>query len=649
MGFVLLAPLALLGLVGLGVPIYLHMRHKPRAVPFRFSALDFLLQARRKRQRQLRVEQLILMLMRLAVLAALVLLFARPFQESASKLLTHSGPLFILLDDSASMLAEVSGETLFDRAKRQIEDQLARASDAQEAYLLLSSNPTGHSQLTTAGAIRRELKKIKPSMRHATLDEAYRIALDRIRLQRMERPQIELYSDHRMTSWQASPAEPEPGIQVHLNDLKAPSTNVGFTQVKHLKKLSEQSGFEVQVFNASNERTSLPISIDVGSMSMEEQIPISPHSHTSHQIFIPEQGPQTERSQQVTFQIPDDAFPLDNREVLQHTHYGAPNILIVEGDPGQVPEDEESYFLGLILEENTQTVTPAGFDRDRMLWADVIIMLNVDEPSPEIMSEALSRKKGILIACGNRLLPETWNPFLSGVGLTLWDWNPLEAPQVLRASDQMVVHSDLFNSGNFPLYFGQTQVTHTQIMTQDGQSLEPVLQLEDGSPLLLAGTSNGGRILVWSSNFDLTGSNLPIQPGFVPLIGSLVDYLFFREQRVEHVYLSVDEAMAKGSDQFSLVTNWTDHSPDSVTSLVPGLYRYQDGDVLRSAIVHLHEAESRFLGLDEDASDQGQTLPAQFQRSHRFDLGRSFAWAFFLLILAESTFAARITSKWGGR
>ena len=44
-----LAPFALIGLAALAVPIYLHMRHKPRAESFKFPAIDFLLKAQRKK------------------------------------------------------------------------------------------------------------------------------------------------------------------------------------------------------------------------------------------------------------------------------------------------------------------------------------------------------------------------------------------------------------------------------------------------------------------------------------------------------------------------------------------------------------------------------------------------------------------------
>ncbi len=57
-----LAPAALLGLIALAVPIYLHMRHKPRAETYKFPAIDFLLKAQKKKKRRFHAEQLLLML-----------------------------------------------------------------------------------------------------------------------------------------------------------------------------------------------------------------------------------------------------------------------------------------------------------------------------------------------------------------------------------------------------------------------------------------------------------------------------------------------------------------------------------------------------------------------------------------------------------
>ncbi|HBD19025.1 MAG TPA: hypothetical protein DC063_02265 [Arenimonas sp.] len=76
-------PLGLLALLGLALPLLVHLARREEQVPTMFAALRWL-QARRKPQRRFRLEEFLLLALRLLLVAGLALLLASPFLRGAT-------------------------------------------------------------------------------------------------------------------------------------------------------------------------------------------------------------------------------------------------------------------------------------------------------------------------------------------------------------------------------------------------------------------------------------------------------------------------------------------------------------------------------------------------------------------------------------
>ncbi|HEU4395713.1 MAG TPA: BatA domain-containing protein, partial [Planctomycetota bacterium] len=123
----------LLGLLGLGaVPILIHLLHRRRYQVVKWPAMQFLLKAQVKTRQRLRLENLLLLLLRTLAVLLLALAAARPYLPSA-KDLGVLGPerrhLYLLIDNSASMAYQEGMSTLLQRALR----EAANAVDALRA------------------------------------------------------------------------------------------------------------------------------------------------------------------------------------------------------------------------------------------------------------------------------------------------------------------------------------------------------------------------------------------------------------------------------------------------------------------------------------------------------------------------------------
>jgi hypothetical protein len=139
--------LLLAGALAISVPIIIHLLNKRRFRTVDWAAMDFLIEADRKNRRRVRLENLLLLLLRCLAVLLVGLLLARPFLRPsfASRLFdTAQFERIVLLDDSLSMQTQVGAESAMEQAKRSLISVVRSLADDQSddtLTLLLTSRP----------------------------------------------------------------------------------------------------------------------------------------------------------------------------------------------------------------------------------------------------------------------------------------------------------------------------------------------------------------------------------------------------------------------------------------------------------------------------------------------------------------------------
>ena len=110
------------------VPIIIHILNRRRFKKVQWAAMEFLLKAMKRNRKRLRMEQWIVLLLRVLAVMLLALLVARP-QLGGGGLIGTRTHHVVLLDDSASMTQISGSAVLFERGQdrvRQLADDLAK-------------------------------------------------------------------------------------------------------------------------------------------------------------------------------------------------------------------------------------------------------------------------------------------------------------------------------------------------------------------------------------------------------------------------------------------------------------------------------------------------------------------------------------------
>lgn len=217
------------GLALIPIIIYILNRQRHRKVPW--AAMRFLLAANRKTMRRTRLEQLLLMITRVALLTLLGLAMARPFMPfgAAPAPLTKGTNHIFILDNSFSMAvvhnqlpeqlaAERSepgaptgaGRTAFDTQVQQARMLLQEIPSQDPVTFITLGYPAqklNRQPIFDRALAGRLLQTIEQGHAHTDLLGAFRLAQQQIEAQKRERPQqaVYLFSDFAKAAFQPAP------------------------------------------------------------------------------------------------------------------------------------------------------------------------------------------------------------------------------------------------------------------------------------------------------------------------------------------------------------------------------------------------------------------------------------------------------------
>jgi hypothetical protein len=202
-----LNPVVLLGLVAALIPLLLHLLNLRRLRQQEFSTLRFLKQLERSTIRRFRLQQLLLLAVRMLLIAAVVLAFARPVLPAKLPGLQQRAPVSVLLvlDNSASMAL---GERF--AAARRAAVELLRSLYADDEVLLLPvvSDTVLPEWAANHGAVLEQLQRMQPTATTAPLSVVLRRAIGLLGQARHWHRQVYVVSDFHRTQLGAQlPAE----------------------------------------------------------------------------------------------------------------------------------------------------------------------------------------------------------------------------------------------------------------------------------------------------------------------------------------------------------------------------------------------------------------------------------------------------------
>ncbi len=202
MGLSFLNAMLLGGAALVAVPVVLHLLMRRKPVPHPFPALRFLQARAIRNRRRLRLNHLLLLLVRMAAIVALALAFARPVLRGAAGLTDGEGPVaaVIVVDTAPRMLLREGNRTRLDRVRELSETLFEKLPQgSQVAVVDTGGGPVVFSPSVAAASER--ITRLAAAAPESSLAAVMEAAARQLQMSPLERRELYVFTDRSRGGW----------------------------------------------------------------------------------------------------------------------------------------------------------------------------------------------------------------------------------------------------------------------------------------------------------------------------------------------------------------------------------------------------------------------------------------------------------------
>jgi hypothetical protein len=580
-----LNPFLLFGLLSVSVPIIIHMLNRRKFDRVVWAAMRFLKVSVDQNQRRLKIEDLILLILRCALLAMLVMAVARPALKAAGGMFEQSQITAVFVLDNTMSMGQTNGvNTRFDLARlalKQALDALPNGSSAAVIFATDISDKVIAQPTFDLTLVGKTLQDAKLTDRASNLYRPITDAIDILKHSTGARKEIFLATDGQFLAFQQMPeilrALDESKSDIHTHFFLVDQPEASNLSISGLKMGSDIPGvgmmlpFDVEVSNWSHEpaeNVRVTMHVDNDPPTAETLIDhIGPFEST----LVTMLGKVRDDSfHTVTATLTPDHLQADDTRTLAIKGVTKVNVLLVDGNPGAEARDSEVFFLkhGLVPVPKAQaddyliqctTAQPGNLDTQRLGDYSAVALADVsDLPDREIddLAAFVNRGGGLLIFPGDNLQPHYYNEHFASRGLLPAEFGTTDGTGVQGSgafrlsprSDHPIV--SVFNdpqAGDMTAahFFKRYLLTLTAPTSMPstapsgvsggdsgGSASRVVLSFADKNPFIVERPLGKGRVIQFASTASTKWTDLPDHGGlWVPLLYRTVGWIVLKNQQ----------------------------------------------------------------------------------------------------------------------
>lgn len=566
------------------VPLIIHLLNRRRHKPMRWAAMRFVIEAHKKTRRRVRMENWLLLLLRMGAVALLALAIARPFTGERSPLagITETRrDLVVIVDGSASTGWREGVETVFERAVGRARELLRGLSGPRgdRALVVLAGAYPRTSPWTSPEASAGLLDAFQPTEESFDLSAALSEAIDAAEresaLGARGALEVRLLTDLQRRSFLPSangegkqPLQEsldrlkELGVRVLVEDVSTAASQPQNLAVAAVAPSARVLGpqmptdLRVEVRNFGPEsKSGVRVALEIDGERRPAQIVDVPARGRAEAVFavsFPRAGEHT-----LVARVEDgDKLPIDNARAHVLSVPPPARVLLVDGAPGAVIEEDEVGYLRAVLEPpmddgsgigsaapfEPRTIPPEdlGTTAGDPAAYDVIWLANVESlPAATVdrLEAWVAAGGALVVSLGDRVDAASWNARAwraDGTGLLPAEIGARVAVRSRaeswhRVKSFAVDHPALsfFADERFQPLFTEVPV-YEFFATRPVPGAKALATLDDelSSALLVERAYDRGRVLLWTTTIDPAWTRLPQSPAtLVPLVHELLRHL----------------------------------------------------------------------------------------------------------------------------
>ena len=525
-----LAPLFFVALAGLAIPVLLHLTQREKNQIMRFPSLMFVRRIPYQSVRRRKIHNWLLLLVRMAALAMIILAFARPLvgREDASVPPGQGArEVVVLLDTSYSM----GYGARWEAARAAALAEVGRLTPSDRGSIVLFS--TG-AEIAARSTPERErltaaVSTAAPGAGGTRYAPALKVAGSILADSKLPQREAILISDFQRGGWRGEEGTRLPqGARLTPVPIQGTTdaANVSITTISMARSMFSNQE-RVSVTAGAVNRSDKPVSgstiaLDVDGVPVESK-PLTLAAGASMSVTF---EPFTVRAKNMrgTVRVPNDALAADNafNFVISPSEPLRMTVLDRGGEPGL-------YLARALAIGDAPTFAPTTKSADALsdedLRTSAVVILNDSAVSTALARRLLryvEQGGGLIVAAGPRA---TWPPdvdLLPGAIGNAVDRSRNGSSARIGGIEFGHPIFEAFRaprSGDFTMseVFGYRAVTAAP-------AAQVLARFDGGSPALLERKVGRGRVMLWATTLDRDWSDLPVSTVFLPFIHRTVRY-----------------------------------------------------------------------------------------------------------------------------
>jgi len=562
-------PWALWGLFLAAAPIVIHLLNRRRFKVLHWAAMEFLLASSRKNYRRMRIEQLLLLALRVLMIVVLVLLVAQPTVKRGALAAVAEKPRFVLLvmDTSMSMGYRDGAATCYDRGLAFAGELMAslREGDswavvnASSAGKLVAQEPSFDLEAARA-AVAAERMPLSDG--YCDIPRALEVAEEIATRAQCPTKEIYIVTDLQRVSWLGAAGSLARGdlerarrlaemARVTLVDVGPESpANLAVASIAASGALTvagSETVFRVDLVNYGTDTATdvrVHLLVDGFRQARSQPTSIAPGGTAScefRHVF------KTPGVHAVSAEIAGDDLPKDDRRVCVVDARESIRVLLVDGEPGTGSFSGETDYLrsslrpggsdGLSLFQPEVTV-PAAISGSDLPRYDIVVLANVERLADDTLVSLHSYVRGggaLVVFLGEKTDAAFYNRALyrDGKGLlpcflgdVVGDAN--DRKQAVHISDELGGHPflKLFREQKVirlssPFFFRYWRLDGVD----ESRGARVVCRFDNGAPAIVEGPRGKGRVVVFASTADDAWNDMPTWPAYLALMQEVMSQI----------------------------------------------------------------------------------------------------------------------------
>jgi hypothetical protein len=531
-------------LAALAIPIIIHLMFRQRARTVDLGTLQFLKVVLRDNARRRRLKRWLLLALRMACVALIAFLFARPYML-ATEPAAGDRLVVVLLDRSASMGLK-GGNRPIDQGlaeARTILGRIGQGTQVEAATFDRAVYPLSQpSDLSNAA--------LEPTAGGTDYGAAMAWARDLLVRSRKAIKELHILTDLQRSGLDRGEAVTLPtDVEVHLRDFgRAFPKNVavtGITIAPPTVRPGESVSITATVLNTSPlpfSKCPIRLHVEAGDHKRDLDRTVDLQGAATANVTFPlNELPEGMWRGHVEASA-GDLLPFDDRRFLAFVVAPPARLLLVDGDPGRAPYESETYFLQAALRLaptgeryakspfGVQTVDLVGSgELPDLKKTETVVLANVETlgtSDARRLGEFVERGGGLLVFTGDRVRPGSLGT-LDAAGLSVGEiLGPAIATEMPWRLERWETQHPVFAPFADPEHGDVRRPAFTAITRiKPDQGVRVLAWFRGGEPALFLRTKGRGKVLWFTSACDRAWGDWPRGRMYLPMIHQMIAYV----------------------------------------------------------------------------------------------------------------------------